>query len=87
MIDNQSLVNVVYTDFAKTVDRIDHGILLKKLIAFGFSDQLITLFSVPLIIEPYSIFCVQWIQIQKVSGIFRYAPRYLPGGFIISDNS
>lgn len=38
-------VNVFYTDFSKAFDRIDHGILLKKLATFGFDNSLIKWFQ------------------------------------------
>ena len=34
-------VDVVYTDFSKAFDRLDHGILLSKLSCFGFNNNLI----------------------------------------------
>jgi ribonuclease P/MRP protein subunit RPP40 len=42
-LDNHSQVDVVYTDFSKAFDRIDHGLLLIKLESFGFWDGLVEL--------------------------------------------
>jgi hypothetical protein len=42
-LDNHSQVDVVYTDFSKAFDRIDHGLFLIKLESFGFSDSLVKL--------------------------------------------
>jgi hypothetical protein len=36
-------VDVVYTDFLKAFDMIDHNLLLNKLESFGFSDDLVLL--------------------------------------------
>lgn len=44
-IDQQSQVDVIYTDFSKAFDRLDHGILLQKLDLIGFSDALVDLIS------------------------------------------
>lgn len=44
-IDAGKQVDVIYTDFSKAFDRLDHGILLHKLKLFGFSDLLISLLS------------------------------------------
>ena len=40
-IDSNIQVDVVYTDFSKAFDRLDHGILLSKLPSFGFDDRLV----------------------------------------------
>jgi hypothetical protein len=40
-LDNHSQVDVVYTDFLKAFDMIDHNLLLNKLESFGFSDDLV----------------------------------------------
>lgn len=39
-LDSGGQVDVIYTDFSKAFDRLDHGILLCKLRQFGFSDKL-----------------------------------------------
>lgn len=43
-IDTHTQVDVIYTDFQKAFDRIDHYILLNKLSQCGLSDRLINLF-------------------------------------------
>jgi hypothetical protein len=42
-LDISKLMYLVYTDFLKGFDRIDHGFLLIKLESFGFSDSLVEL--------------------------------------------
>lgn len=42
-LDNHGQIDVIYTDFAKAFDRIDHGIILIKLNDFGFDESLIAL--------------------------------------------
>jgi hypothetical protein len=44
-LDKNTQVDVIYTDFSKAFDRIDHNILLNKLRHFGFSDCLLNLFE------------------------------------------
>lgn len=44
-IDKLGQVDVVYTDFSKAFDKINHRLLLNKLRTFGFSDSLILFFS------------------------------------------
>lgn len=43
-VDAEKQVNDIYTDFSKAFDHLDHSILIKKLFAFGFTDNLITTF-------------------------------------------
>ena len=38
-------VDVIYTDFSKAFDSVDHGILLRKLGSFGFSNHMIHWFA------------------------------------------
>lgn len=42
-LDCNTQVDVIYTDFTKAFDRIDHALLLLKLDQFGFSDSLLRL--------------------------------------------
>mgnify|MGYP005980603449 CR=1 FL=1 len=44
-IDDRKQVDVVYLDFLKAFDQIDHYILLLKLKSFGFTDALLNLFK------------------------------------------
>ena len=43
-LDKPAQVDVVYTDLSKAIDQLDHGILLNKLLHFGFSEDLVQLF-------------------------------------------
>lgn len=45
VLDEQGQVDVVYTDFTKAFDRIDHNVLLNKLDTFGFSNRLLSFFA------------------------------------------
>lgn len=44
-LDNSSQVDVIYTDFSRAFDRLNHNMLLNKLHRFGFSNQLVNLFK------------------------------------------
>lgn len=44
-LDNRLQVDVLYTDFSKAFDKVDHSIFLKKIDAMGFSDNLVAFFS------------------------------------------
>ncbi|VEN35101.1 unnamed protein product [Callosobruchus maculatus] len=44
-LDDRGQVDVVYMDMQKAFDRIDLGVLLKKLGFFGFTDDLLSLFK------------------------------------------
>ena len=45
VIDNSCQVDVVFTDFSKAFDKIDHRIILAKLRAFGLSDDFVSFFQ------------------------------------------
>lgn len=38
-MDNDCQVDVVYTDFSKAFDRIDHALLIERIRRFGFADD------------------------------------------------
>lgn len=38
-VDNNCQVDVVYTDFSKAFDRIDHALLIERIRGFGFADD------------------------------------------------
>lgn len=44
-LDNRGQVDVVYTDFSKAFDRIDHNLLIEKLNHFGFNKLLLNFFK------------------------------------------
>lgn len=44
-LDRRSQVDVIYTDFAKAFDRVDHSLLLTKLNLIGLSANLLKLFK------------------------------------------
>lgn len=44
VVDRRGQVDVIYTDLAKAFDRLDHAILLQKLLSFGFSPRLLEFF-------------------------------------------
>lgn len=45
VLDRGSQVDIIYTDFSKAFDRLDHGILLTKLSTFGLCPQLLNFFK------------------------------------------
>lgn len=55
-LDIQRQVDVIYTDFSKAFDRIDHGILIQKINAFGFSNQSISFIKSYLANRKYCVY-------------------------------
>uniref|UniRef100_A0A1Y1KS26 Reverse transcriptase domain-containing protein n=1 Tax=Photinus pyralis TaxID=7054 RepID=A0A1Y1KS26_PHOPY len=45
ILDNHGQVDVIYTDFQKAFDTIDHSIIINKLDSIGFSQSLLQLFT------------------------------------------
>lgn len=41
-LDSNTQTDVIYLDFAKAFDSVDHNILLAKLNAYGISDNLLS---------------------------------------------
>uniref|UniRef100_V5GW34 Putative RNA-directed DNA polymerase from transposon BS n=1 Tax=Anoplophora glabripennis TaxID=217634 RepID=V5GW34_ANOGL len=44
-LDMRGQVDVIYTDFTKAFDKLDHGILLRKLHNFGINNSLLLMFK------------------------------------------
>jgi ribonuclease P/MRP protein subunit RPP40 len=44
-LDARKQIDVIYMDFSKAFDRVDHKLLLTKLDSFGISDNLIQLIA------------------------------------------
>lgn len=45
VLDNNSQVDVIYTDFSKAFDKVDHDLLCEKLLNIGFSGHLVLFFQ------------------------------------------
>ena len=45
VLDDQGQVDVIYTDFSKAFDKIDHTLILNKLVLFGFNCPLVNFFK------------------------------------------
>ena len=58
VMDEGGQVDVIYMDFSKAFDRLDHGVLLTKLVSFGFNFKLIHFF------ESYLLNRSQFVQFQ-----------------------
>lgn len=55
-LDNQGQVDVIYTDFSKAFDTIDHGFLMNKLYALGLTPNLLKLIHSYLSKRPNYVF-------------------------------
>ena len=59
-MESRSSADVIYLDFAKAFDKVDHGILIRKLVEIGVNgDVLVWIFE----------FLTNRQQIVKVSGV------------------
>lgn len=76
-LDQKGQVDVIYTDFSKAFDRLDHGILLNKLQNFGFSDSLINLFI------SYLSCRTQFVQYRGFQSILFKQTSGVPQGSIL----
>lgn len=76
-LDKQTQVDVIYTDFSKAFDRLDHGVLLKKLHSFGLSDALVDL------MKSYLCNRSQFVQLKGYQSSTFPVPSGVPQGTII----
>src|SRR5437588_8554525 len=76
-IDMQIQTDVVYTDFSKAFDSLNHDILRKKLRNFGFSDNLILFF------KSYLTNRVQYVSYNGFRSTEFFATSGVPQGSII----
>ena len=69
--NNSGQVDVIYTDFSKAFDKLDHGLLLKKLCSIGLDRNLLSLFHSYLtdrcLVVHYQGF--KSVQITSTSGV------------------
>lgn len=73
-IDERIQTDVVYTDFSKAFDRLDHGKLIMKLTSFGLSTPLIQLFT------SYLTKRRQYVQFDGLQSIEYVATSGVPQG-------
>lgn len=76
-IDNHSQLDVIYTDFSKAFDRLDHGILLRKLDSFGFSVDLVMLF------ESYLVGRRQFVSLNGFNSVVFPTSSGVPQGTVL----
>lgn len=76
-IDDQSQTDVIYTDFSKAFDRLDHTMLLKKLNDIGLSENLITLF------RSYLSNRVQYVTFNGFKSVEYVATSGVPQGSVL----
>ena len=76
-MDSGVQVDVVYTDFSKAFDRLDHRLLLPKLSAFGFPDSLIEL------IGSYLRNRQQYVEISGHRSSYVSVPSGVPQGSVL----
>lgn len=76
-IDLQASTDVIYTDFSKAFDRLDHKILLTKLDKIGFSNSLISLF------ESYLLGRIQYVAFGGFKSVEYVATSGVPQGSVL----
>lgn len=71
VLDRRGQVDVIYTDFSKAFDRLDHGLLLRKLDNTGFSGSLIAMIKSYLTGRSQYVQChgYQSIKFPQTSGV------------------
>ena len=77
-IENNETVNVIYTDFEKAFDRVDHGILLKKLYQTGTRGKLLTL------VQSYLSSRTQQVKVNGVLSASFSVKSGVPQGSILA---
>lgn len=76
-LDSGGQVDVVYTDFSKAFDRIDHGLLISKLPSFGFSEKFIRLLT------SYISGRRQFVEVRGCRSMLFDVPSGVPQGSVI----
>jgi hypothetical protein len=72
--ENHNQVDVIYTDFAKAFDRVDHGVLLEILYKYGFGEPLLSWF------KSYLSGRVQWVKVLGCKSVISNVPSGVPQG-------
>ena len=76
-LDDRAQCDVIYTDFSKAFDQIDHGILLSKLRSSGFSQRLLDL------LESYLIGRQQYVLLRGARSRLVSVTSGVPQGSIL----
>lgn len=76
-IDQRNQMDVIYTDFSKAFDTLDHAILLKKMSGFGFSHSLLVFF------QSYLLGRKQYVAYSGFRSVEYLATSGVPQGSIL----
>lgn len=77
VLDAQSQSDIIYTDFSKAFDRLNHSILLRKLNGFGLSYSLLQL------LRSYLSNRIQYVAFNGVKSVEFFASSGVPQGSVL----